>query len=67
MKDDVLHWCVVVALSAGVIAGWIAASEEPASTPPRHAPAVSAVRYESPYPAPRVDPSEPPQDPAPTF
>lgn len=58
---------VAVALSVGAFAGWIAASGEPASEPPRLAPPVAAVPYQSQYPAPQVDPTAPPQEPVPTF
>ncbi len=64
---EALHWRVVVAASACVLAVWIATSAEQAPEPPRLAPAVAATPYDSPYPAPRVDPSAPPQEPAPTF
>lgn len=67
MKDDALHWHVLVALWACVIAGCMEASADPANEQPRRAPTVAAAPYESPYPAPRVDPSAPPQEPAPTF
>jgi hypothetical protein len=57
---------VVVAVSVGVIAVWLAKPEQQAAAP-RPVPAMAATPYESPYPAPRVDPSQPPQEPAPTF
>jgi hypothetical protein len=55
---------IAALLLVGVLAVWIAASDVPASEPAAHAPAVTS---DSGYPAPRVDPSVPPQEPAPTF
>jgi hypothetical protein len=64
---EAFHRRVVVVLSVCGLAVWVAASAVQAPEPPRLAPAVTAVPYESPYPAPQVDPSAPPQEPAPTF
>jgi hypothetical protein len=58
---------LLVMLSVGALAIWIAAAQQSASEPARFEAPVGAAPYESPYPAPQVDRNAPPQEPAPTF
>jgi hypothetical protein len=62
-----LNWRLAAMVPVGVLAVWIAASHDPANEPARFVPAVDAAPYVSPYPAPQIDASAPPQEAAPTF
>jgi hypothetical protein len=58
---------LLVMLSVGGFAVWIAASQNPAIEPVRFEPGVGAAPYESAYPAPQVDRNAPPPETSPTF
>lgn len=63
-----LHCHFFTALLIGAVAISVAAlQEQEAEQPEPASPVTAAVPYVSPYPAPQVDPSAPPQEPAPTF
>lgn len=68
--NDTHHRRFVAALSVCTLAAWIATAAEQTHEQPLPlptAPAVVAAPYESPYPVPQVDPSAPPEEPAPAF
>jgi hypothetical protein len=76
MHTQPSRWIWLTPLAVSVLAGWLTLngitpeaasvpSSMPSSAPPR--PAAAAAITTSAYPAPRVDPSAPLDEPAPTF